>query len=255
MRSPAALSTRPEGRPTGSPATCTSTRSPQPHRRRGSPRTWSTSCRAPVPIGIATPEPDGLRHRRHRPVPAARRPPLRSFARATASSSRPTRNTGTAPPQPPHGPPRPQGPTPTTTSSTGSTQSPTRNTNPPHPSSVATCAARPTSLRRGGRRGFTTAGGDAGLEYTLRRCHSTVWGLRNNLAPMSVLVKSPLNERSASLSSQGGGSRDGTFAHFRSDGLQCAAGPFGECVGPELGQHLVGDVQLRTSVDAAVLSA
>ena len=42
-------------------------------------------------------EPDRVRHRGRRPVPAPRRDRSRSSAPETASSSRPTRNTGTAP--------------------------------------------------------------------------------------------------------------------------------------------------------------
>jgi hypothetical protein len=76
---------------------------------------------------------------------------------------------------------------------------------------------------------------------TLRRCHSTVRGLRNSFAPISGF-EWPSRRKLGDLRFPGCEivvCLGAAFAHRFARRDQLAAGTFGECVHPDRDQHLV----------------
>ena len=94
------------------------------------------------------------------------------------------------------------------------------------------------------------------LPNTLRRCHSTVRGLRNSWAPISGFVCPSAASRAICdlLRRQVVERLDGALAHRLAGGQQLAAGALGERLHAHLGEHRVRDAQLLAGVDAAVLA-
>ena len=92
---------------------------------------------------------------------------------------------------------------------------------------------------------------------TLRRCHSTVRGLRNSSAPISGFVRpSPASRAmAASWAVSVGERRGGALAHRLAGGQQLPAGALGEPIGSHRGQHLVGGPELLACVQTALLAA
>ena len=94
------------------------------------------------------------------------------------------------------------------------------------------------------------------LPNTLRRCHSTVRGLRNSCAPISGFVL-PSAARCAICSSCGRQvveRLDRALAHRLPRRQQLAPGALGEHLHADLGQHRVRGAELLAGVHAAVLA-